>query len=471
MNIIPVNIVSALNNYNSIVPIVTKDLVENGGRTLMAYHSAGEKTKKYEATEKFVEANMASLLWYGAIPFTKKLFNLTAFKAFKFNPEISLEYLKKGEQNINSVIEKVNNGNLPEEILKKGKKVNVLTTLNKIANNAKKYKGLHISRMLISTIIPTVLSAVVLPKAIIALTQYKVDSDSKKSLPEMKSPKNKIYFKSFSDFKAHKNKNVSFKSLGSALLEKATQAQTSLLGDMVAVDLAISGSRIYYANKREKEALNGKKTKVPFAAGLEKLIREGGFLYLIYFGGNHIKNCIDKFTKNNFDPIILEDKNFVNELKNGKFTNNPLKMLSKSESIEFIDKNIGNDNSVFIKYAKKLKLIEIVKDSNGKVFRNPFKYINLEKLSAHFDLMSESASEFLKKGGENLEKYVLKKAKTKRLGVFANLIASSFAVCYVLPKITYGFRKWYTGNSEEPGIINVISSSASKEDKSNTQAK
>ena len=77
MNIIPTNIVSALNNYNSIVPIVTKDLVENGGRTLMAYHCAGEKTKKYEATEKFVEANMSSLLWYGTIPFTKKIFNMT----------------------------------------------------------------------------------------------------------------------------------------------------------------------------------------------------------------------------------------------------------------------------------------------------------------------------------------------------------------------------------------------------------
>ena len=53
MSIIPISIVSSLNNYNSIVPIVTKDLVENGGRTAMAYHNTGEKTKKYEATEKF----------------------------------------------------------------------------------------------------------------------------------------------------------------------------------------------------------------------------------------------------------------------------------------------------------------------------------------------------------------------------------------------------------------------------------
>ena len=465
MSIIPANIVSALNNYNSIVPIVTKDLVENGGRTLMAYHSAGEKTKKYEATEKFVEANMSSLLWYGAIPFTKKIFNMTVFKGFKLNHQISLEYLKEGEQNINSVIKKVNDGILPEKIIQKGRTLNVLSALNSVKKNAKVFKGLHVSRMLISTIIPTVLSAIVLPKAIIALTQFKVNKDSQKLQTKENTKKTGIYFKGFSDFQGKQNNNnkVSFKSLGTTLLNKASQAQTSLLGDMVAVDLAISGSRIYYANKREQEALNGKKTKAPFAAGLEKLIREGGFLYLIYFGGNHIKNGIDKLTKNNFDPLVLEDKNFVSELKDGKFKNNPLKSLSQKEAIDFIDKNINNDQSVFIKYAKKLNLIETVKDSDGKVFRNPFKYINLKKLCAQFDSMSESAAEFLKKGGADLEKYVMKKSKTKRIGVFANLIASSFAVCYILPKITYGFRKWYTGNTEEPGIINVISSAKHSE--------
>lgn len=457
MNIIPTQIVSALNNYKSIAPIVTKDLTENVGRTMMAYHSGGRETKKYEATEKFIEANMASLLWYGAIPLTKKIFNATVFKGFKFNPNVSLEYLKDKTQNIKSVLNKIEEAKLPGKILKKGKIINTKNILNKIGKNASMYKGLHISRMLISTIIPTVLSAVALPKAIIAFTQYKVNHDMKKQkntpTPNAQNMPNII------NFSQKTGKNVAFKSLGETLLNKATQAQTSLLGDMVAVDLAISGSRIYYANKREKEALAGRKPKVPFAAGFEKLIREGGFLYLIYFGGNHIKKTIDKLTKNNFDPIILEDKNFVTELKNGTFETNPLKGLSQKESLDFIDNNINSDKSAFIKYAKKLNLIETVKSHDGKVFRNPFKYLDLNHLNEQFDSMSKSASEFIEKGGDNLEKFVFKKAKTKRIGIFANLIMSSFAVCYLLPKITYGFRKWYTGNSEEPGIINVISSS------------
>ena len=70
--------------------------------------------------------------------------------------------------------------------------------------------------------------------------------------------------------------------------------------------------------------------------------------------------------------------------------------------------------------------------------------------------MSESASDFLKAGKDNLETFVKHKIKTKRIGVYGNLIASSFAVCYILPKVVYTFRKWYTGSSEEPGISQVI---------------
>ena len=454
MSIISTQIVSALNNYNSIVPIVTKDLVENGGRTAMAYYSAGQKTKKYEATEKFIEANMASVLWYGAIPFTKKIFDYTAFKLFKLNPDVSLQYLKNGVQNINSVKEKISNGDLPQILMNKKKSFNAESILNSIQKNAKKYKGLHITRMLLSTAIPTYLSAVILPKAIIALTQLNVDKD-KKSMP--KKNFSNVTFKSFNSFtKKEKLDKPSFKSLGTTLLNKATKAQTSLLGDMVAVDLAISGSRIYYANKREQEALKGKKTKAPFAAGLEKLIREGGFLYLIYFGGNHIKKSIDKLTKNAFDPIVLEDKNFVSELKSGAFSKNPLSNMTEAQALNFIDKNINNENQVFIKYAKKMNLIETVKDKSGKIFRNPLKYLDVKNLGGQFEIMANEASNFIKKGGENLEKFVSKKTAIKRLGIYGNLIASSFAVCYILPKITYGFRKWYTGNTEEPGIINVI---------------
>ena len=155
---------------------------------------------------------------------------------------------------------------------------------------------------------------------------------------------------------------------------------------------------------------------MPFAAGFEKLIREGGFLYLIYFGGNHIKKTIDKLTKNNFDPIILEDKNFVTELKNGTFETNPLKGLSQKESLDFIDNNINSDKSAFIKYAKKLNLIETVKSHDGKVFRNPFKYLDLNHLNEQFDSMSKSASEFIEKGGGYITTFSNRKRSKNLLG-------------------------------------------------------
>lgn len=459
MGILATKIISSLNNYNSITPIVTKDLVENCGRTAMAYCNGGEKTKKYEATEKFVEANMSSVLWYGAIPFTKKMFDLTLFKACKLNPDVSLQYLKKGVQNISSVKEKISGGELPQYISKGKKKISTIKVLDSIQKNSKKFKGLHITRLALSTIIPTALSAIVLPKAIIALTQKKVVHDKQnKTVIVSSTPSFKSFetFDNFLKFGKKSVKKVAFNSLSKTLIEKATQAQTSLLGDMVSVDLAISGSRIYYANKREKEALNGRKTNAPYAAALEKIITEGGFLYLIYFGGKHIKNAIDKFTKNKFDPLLLEDKNFVTELKSGAFAQNPLKSLNEKDALSYIDKNINNEKSVFIKYAKKMKLVDTVKDETGKICRNPLKYLDVKGLSEQFDVWSSEALTFMKNNGSDLQKYIAKKVRVKRLGIIGNLAVSSFVVSYVLPKFTYIFRKWYTGNSEEPGIIKVV---------------
>ena len=298
-----------------------------------------------------------------------------------------------------------------------------------------------------------------MPKAIIALTQKNVVHDKQnKTVIVSSTPSFKSFetFDNFLKFGKKSVKKVAFNSLSKTLIEKATQAQTSLLGDMVSVDLAISGSRIYYANKREKEALNGRKTNAPYAAALEKIITEGGFLYLIYFGGKHIKNAIDKFTKNKFDPLLLEDKNFVTELKSGAFSQNPLKSLNEKDALSYIDKNINNEKSVFMKYAKKMKLVDTVKDETGKICRNPLKYLDVKGLSEQFDVWSSEALAFMKNNGSDLQKYIAKKARVKRLGIIGNLAVSSFVVSYALPKFTYIFRKWYTGNSEEPGIIKVV---------------
>ena len=133
MSILSTQIVSALNNYNSIAPLMFKDLVENVGRTSMAYYSSGEKTRKYEATEKFVDANLSSLFWFGSIPLANKVFNKTAFKFAGLNPDVSLAFFKKGEktQTAENIINKINLKELPENILFKNKSVNAIEVLEK----------------------------------------------------------------------------------------------------------------------------------------------------------------------------------------------------------------------------------------------------------------------------------------------------------------------------------------------------
>lgn len=456
MNILSTSIVSALNNYSSITPIVFKDSIENFGTTAMAYYNAGEKTRKYETTEKFIESNMTSVLWYGGIPFVKKMFDITAFKLAKLNPDIDLELLNKvNAQNIEEIKKKMGKKILPEKITitkgffsKRTELVDVNTILNDIQKNAKKYKALHVSRMLLSTALTGSLAIWTVPQLIIAFTQRNVEKKKQKEVQ-------KIKLKGTGN-SSRDGYSVSFKSLQDVLLAKSALAQKTLLGDMVAVDLAISGSRTYYANKREKKALNGKKSPAPYAAALEKIIKEGGVLYLIYFGGKHIKAFVDKYTKNSFDPIIVEDKSFVSELRSGKFSKNPIKNMSESEALDFIDRNISSDENVFVKYAKKTKLIQTTKGSDNTIFRNPFKYLDVKALSDSFDEMQHTATGFLKDGGGSLSEFVKHKVKVKRIGVFANLIFSSFCACIVLPKLVYIFRKWYTGSNEEPGISKVI---------------
>lgn len=472
MSILSTQIVSALNNYSSITPIMTKDLIENVGRTTTAYCNSGKETRNYEATEKFIDANMSSLFWFGSIPFANKIFNLTAFKFTKLDPEVSLSYLKNGEeiQKINKVLERVSDNKLPQRIISnKGKVIDVKTILENVAQNENRFKNLQISRMFISLAFATYLSAVVLPKSIIKLTEIFINSNNKKKNSSKYTANKIVSFGSFDSFigKNTNTKNpskgiVSFKSLKSSIFNKAITAQNSALEGMAAMDIAISSGRIYYVNKREQDALNGRKSKTRYAAGLEKLIREVGAFYLIYFGGNHIKKIIDKFTKNNLDPVIIEDKNFIKELRSGAFNTNPIKTLTGEQTLDYIDKNINNENEVFIKYAKKLGWIQTVKNEAGQTFRNPLKYVDMKKLSDNFDIICENSKEFLKQGGENLEKFIAKQAKIKRFGIYGNLIASSFAVSYILPQIMYSFRKLYTGSSEEPGIKEVLNNVKSK---------
>lgn len=289
------------------------------------------------------------------------------------------------------------------------------------------------------------------------MTQFFVDRNYKKNkaVPQNNPIKNTPFYDSFTAYKNKKSRNdISFKSLGSAVFNKAINAQISPLDGMAAMDIAISSGRIYYVNKREKDALKNRKANVKCAAAAEKFIREAGAFYLIYFGGAHIKKLIDKVTKNKLDPVVLEDKDFAKDLKSGKLSTNPIKNFDEAKILDYVDNNMNNNGNPFIRYAKKLKWVETAKDSAGNVIRNPLKYLDTQKLKENFEVIVEAAPKFLKE--KNLDEYVKKQAKIKRLGIYGNLISGSFAVCYILPKIMYGFRKLYTGSNEEPGIKQVL---------------
>ena len=74
---ITTSVLSSLgNNTGSIIPIATKDLIQN--QVLVAEYA--KKGGKYDAFEKFVEENGTSAVWLGGLPLIKKIFDKTVYK-------------------------------------------------------------------------------------------------------------------------------------------------------------------------------------------------------------------------------------------------------------------------------------------------------------------------------------------------------------------------------------------------------
>ena len=71
------NILSSLgNNTGSVIPIATKDLIQN--QVIVAEYA--KNGGKHDAFEKFIEENGTSAIWLGGLPLVKKLMDKTIYK-------------------------------------------------------------------------------------------------------------------------------------------------------------------------------------------------------------------------------------------------------------------------------------------------------------------------------------------------------------------------------------------------------
>jgi len=450
----PAKIYSILGNPKSLVPLAVKDGANCLGLTASSYVTG----KKEEAQDRFIDETGTEAIWLGSIPLFKKGIDKTLFKYTKYDSKYDIRNLEN------------------PEIFNKTKKYAptkaIAENIEKIGKNSKVFKSLNFIKVGAATIL--------------ALASYNILTDLKQKYTEKKiekriraelkqihhdkfeasnnfvKNKNEQEHITFSSIKKH-NKNVSFKGgLSDFILDPVK--------NMYVLDGGITGLRL--AKSRDPQEFMG------------YAIKEGGFLFFMYYLGNKIQNhLIDKADKKHnksieLDSRVLEDNNFKNLFKTGEieksldefptyieetapqkgivqkikdFIDPPKKsverMAKDAELYEFIHKN--PDNYV-IKAAKKSDIIE-----NYKVRKNGIlgyfqkkidtglidtrKYIDMDVMRNTHKNIKKLYGQY-KNSGQDIDTFFDGVRKLKRNSIKSNMASSIIALGVVLPGIMLAKR-------------------------------
>ena len=400
-----VNIISAIGNNSSIYPLLVRDCgIENPAKIGLTYKQNLKDSKEMANNalrERIIDEYGASAVWLGGIPAIDYLCT-KGIEKLGYNPKINPDLFKESSnQGLKFNIEKFKNL-APKEV----------EEMKKVLANKNTYEKLLAGKFFLSTAIPILLMGFCLPKMNFALTA-KLREEQKQKL---KQAEPKIENKS--------GQNVSFKGAASVF------ANMSTVNKMAITDGGLTIGRVSTArNKYEK---------------LEMAFKMAGMMFLnfvapwwIAAGFDKLSNALFK-TNVNLDPKILNDKEFINAIKN-----NTLK-LPENNIIEFLDKN---PNEKFSKLAEKFCGVKYLE--NG--VRDPRQFIDEKKIKEFQKEIEKFASQAKESG--NTEKFAKKALKVKSGNIIANVVLSSILLAIVLPKVTFMLRKKVTGSDAEPGLI------------------
>ncbi|MBR6301938.1 hypothetical protein IKR55_04280, partial [bacterium] len=143
----------------------------------------------------------------------------------------------------------------------------------------------------------------------------------------------------------------------------------------------------------------------------------------------------------NLDPIILDNKDFVEAVKFGNFE--LPRSGSEKDILEFLD---NNPKSLFSQFAAKLKKVSYLESG----YRDPRKFVNIKDM-ANFREEFERFIDMAKKSVDPA-KFANKAKCVKGANIMANIGISSFLLAFVLPKAQYAFNKLVTGSYTDPGL-------------------
>ncbi len=409
------NIISAIGNNSSVYPLIVRDCgIEVPTKIILTYDQNKKESKGIAylaARERFLDEYATSAVWLGGIPLVGWLVD-KYIKTKGLNPKVNLKLFKEeaGIQGIDYNINKFKNS-APEAV----------KDLLKVKENKKLYEKLLAGKFIASTTIPILFMGFILPKLIFASSAKKIEKLRSKEA-EKKNYVQQISFLQKDKF--YKSKDINFTG---SWITKA--ANFSAQDKMAVTDGGYAAGRIITArNKNERYDLT---------------FKMAGMMFLNFVAPKWIEKGLNRITGVELDPLILADKEFAKQIKEGTLklpaNNSPVELL------EFVD-NIENKDTLFIKYAKKFGKIKML-DSG---IRDPREYVDIKKLGKFRNDIENFASNALK--NSDFSGFVKKARVAKSANIITNVALSSFLLAYILPKAQFAFRKLITGSDLEPGL-------------------
>lgn len=409
------NIISAIGNNSSVYPLIVRDCgIEVPTKIALTYNQNKKESKGIAylaARERSLDEYATSAVWLGGIPFVGWIAN-KYIKARGLNPDVNLKLFKE-EQGIQGIDYNINKfKDLAPDAVK---------DLVKAKENKKLFEKLLAGKFIASTTIPILFMGFILPKLIFASSAKKIQNLREK---EAQSLKNNAQVSFLQKDRFYKSKDVNFTG---SWITKA--ANFSAQDKMAVTDGGYAVGRIATArNKNERYDLS---------------FKMAGMMFLNFVAPKWIEKGLNKISGISLDPVMLADKDFMNQIKEGKL------QLPKSDSakdlLDFVD-NIQNKDTYFIKYAKKFEKIKMLE--NG--IRDPREYVDLKKLGNFRNDIELFSQKLLK--SENIDLFIKKAKFAKSANIITNVALSSFLLAYVLPKAQFAFRKLVTGSDLEPGL-------------------
>ena len=404
-----VNIISAVGNNSSVYPLIVRDCgIEVPTKIAMTYNQNlkdSQQMANNALRERLIDEYGTSIVWLGGIP----LMNAVAdwgIKKLGYDPKVNVSLLKENErQGLKYNIEKFKNL-APDEV----------KAMEKVLKNKSTYQKLLAGKFVLSTAIPIAIMGYYLPKFNFALTD--------KLRKKQEAVKPIVQDTLIAEKRYEMGENPSFKGLSSTL------ANMSTVNKMAITDGGLTIGRVGTARNKYEKMENGFKMSM--------------MMFLNFIAPIWIAKGLDNLsgklfnTNVNLDPMLLADKQFVKEIKDGSL------QIPESNYIEYLDKN---PDSKISKLCEKYCGVKYLKNR----VRDPREFVDEKKIGKFLDELRKFSKEAAASG--NVDKYAKKALKVKSANILANVGISSFLLAAVLPKVTFILRKKVTGSDAEPGLM------------------